>query len=166
MFAYIVDASANPNVGALTFDSNGPVGTGTVYPLYDVGGNPFTNKATNTGDARVIGIPPFNFSLFSIDGRATGPNPDGTLALPAATYNIGIACAKADGTGDKYWNTQLIMSADGTDINGETWATQPNPQVPEFPLSVALPVSAAAVLGAGFLVARRRRPEGAAEIAV
>lgn len=161
VYSYIAEVTANPDPGALTFDSNGPIGNGTVYPLYDASSNAYINAATAITSGAVQNIPTFNFSLYSIDGRTTPANPDGTLTLPAGTYNVGVACAHADGTGDKYWNTQVVFSPSGTDVNGEVWQTQPNPQVPEFPLSIVLPVSAAAVLGAGFVLSRRRRAKGA-----
>ena len=166
VYGYIVDDAANPDPGNLTFNSDGPVGSGTVFPLYDNTQTPYVNIATAINTGQIINIPTFNLDLFSIDGRGTANNPDGTLVLPAGVYDVGVACAHGNGAGDKYWNTKITVSSSGTDVNGESWATVPNPQVPEFPLSVALPLSAAGVLGTGYLVSRRRRrPTGVAALA-
>ena len=44
-----------------------------------------------------------------------------------------------------------------TGIEGATYTfVSAPPNVPEVPLNVLLPISAAAILGAGFLVARKR----------
>ncbi len=159
--SYLVDAAANPDPGLLTFNSEGPIGTGTVFPLFDATGSPYISQATENTTGAIRNIPGFDLNIFSIDARTTPRNPEGTLTLPAGTYNLGIACSKPGpggiSAGDKFWNTKIVVSANGTDVNGETWQTQPFPQVPEIPLSILLPLSAAAVLGTGVLVSKRKR---------
>jgi hypothetical protein len=119
VFGYIVDSTQYPDPGTLTFDSNGPVASNgaLAYPLVDQFGSPYVSAATAPTTAIVINIPTFNFNAFSIDGR------NGTPTLPAGTYNVGIACAKADNTGDMFWNAKMIFSASGSDAQGEEWST-------------------------------------------
>ncbi len=123
IFSYIADATAYPDPGALAYTPDGPipVGAGVVYTLYQTTGSPYVNKTAAPISGFVQNLPRFDFNLYSIDGRATSTAPDGTFTLPAGTYNVGIACAKPDGTGDKYWNTKLVFTADAGDPNGATW---------------------------------------------
>lgn len=122
VYGYVVSATSDPDPGTLTFNSDGPVGTGTVFPLYDASASPYVNSATEITTGKVINVPAFSWSLFSVDGRTTTGNPDGTLVLPLGTYNVGVACAHANGTGDTFWNVQMTFVAAAGDANGATWS--------------------------------------------
>jgi hypothetical protein len=159
VFGYIVPTSQDP--GALTWDANGPVlpnnvptGTpgGDFYTLYGTDGSPFVNQATAITTGQVLQAPPLNYANFSIDGSGGS-----LIPLPAGTYNVGIACVTPAQTTDKFWNAQETFTASGTDPNGEVWSVVPGNPVPESPLTVALPVTAAALIGVGVVVGRRRR---------
>ncbi len=157
IFSYIADATAFPDPGIITYNPSGPnqTGTGLVRPLYTQTGQAYANANTAPQSGFVSNLPTFDFRLFSIDGRDVDGEP--SITLPAGTYNIGIACANADNTTDKYWNTQLTFTANANDPNGLVWEVVPAPIVPDSPLSVLLPLSAAALGGAAFVVVRRRR---------
>ncbi len=159
IFSYIADATAYPDPGNLAYTPDGPipVGDGVVFTLYQTTGSPYVNKTAAPISGFIQNLPDFNFNLYSIDGRITDTAPDGTFVLPAGTYNIGLACANPDGTTDKIFNAQVIVSPSNTDTNGLTFEVVPVPQVPDTPLTVLLPLSAAALGGAAFVTMRRRR---------
>jgi hypothetical protein len=168
VFGYIVPSSTD--VGALTWDANGPVlpngvptGTpgGDFYTLYGQDGAPFVNQPTAITTGQVVQPPAFNYLNFSPDGSG------GTLIpLPAGTYNVGIACVTPGQVTDKYWNVQETFTASASDSpNGEVWSVVPGNPVPESPLTIALPVTAAALIGVGVIVSRRRRRNVAAPVA-
>lgn len=127
----------------LKYDSNGPIGTNT-YPLVDQFGSPFLAALPGLGDGLVTGVPSFSFAAFAGAG------------LPAGNYFIGIACTLATAGVTNtvtYFSTTVTLGVDGS-----TFAVvAAPPDIPEVPLNVLLPVSAAAILGAGFLVARKRQ---------
>ncbi len=127
----------------LTYDNTGPVGTNT-YPLVDTLGTPFVNATSlSIGSGLITGIPTFNWAAFAGAG------------LPAGNYYIGIACTLATAgvvNTVTYFSTTVTLGLDGS-----TYAVvSVPPNVPEVPLGILLPISAAAILGAGFLVARKR----------
>lgn len=116
---YIVPDSVDP--ATLTYNDNGPVplGTGASFrqPLYQSDSQSYTNKPTGIaapGGPGVISPPEFFFGVFT------------SSALPAGTYNIGIACTK--GTPgptqlDRFWNVKVTFTADAGDTpGGFTWA--------------------------------------------
>jgi hypothetical protein len=147
VYSYIVPVGTDP--GTLTFDSaNGPNNNPNAFPLVDTFGTPYNaaNTAPNTGAIYPSGAPTFNFAVFS------------TTQLPPGTYNIGLECATKTGAADVYFNNKINIIADATDPNGFRFTVVPPNLVPESPLTVALPLSAVAVLGiGGYLVIRRRR---------
>jgi hypothetical protein len=139
-----VSPVSNGDPGLLTYNNNGPIGT-NAYPLVDPGGTPFVNATSlGIGDGLITGIPTFSFAAYAGAG------------LPAGNYYIGISCTIAVSgvlTTAKYWQSTVTLGVDGSTF---AFVTPPN-DVPEVPLNVLLPVSAAAILGAGFLVARKRQ---------
>jgi hypothetical protein len=126
----------------LTYDSNGPIGTNT-YALVTAAGSPFVAALPGLGDGLVTGVPAFSWAPYAGAG------------LPAGNYFIGIACTLATAGVTNtvtYFSTTVTLGVDGA-----TYAVvSAPPDVPEVPLNVLLPISAAAILGAGFLVARKR----------
>lgn len=135
--SYIAPAAVDP--ATLTYDANGPTAAGS-FPLYDVATSPFVNAVSlGIGDGIISGIPQFSLGVF-----------DGQGLLPAGDYNVGFACSLAGAT-VTYWSTKITLSA------ALAYSPAgPPPDVPEVPLNVLLPLSSAAILGGGFLVARRR----------
>jgi hypothetical protein len=157
--SYIVPSTVDPST--LSFNSAGPTDPTSNqfdYPLYDTTGSAYANANTAPNTGQVVQIPSFNYAIFSINGSNGN-----ALTLPAGTYNVGIACATNTGAEDKFWNVQETFTADGTDPNGEVWSVTPTSAVPESPMNIALPVSAAVVLlgGASIVVWRRRRSDEA-----
>jgi hypothetical protein len=139
--SFVTPVSNDP--ATLVYNSNGPIGTNT-YPLVDQFGTPFVAQNPGLGDGLVTGVPAFSWAPFAGAG------------LPAGNYFIGIACTLATPAG--VTNTVTYFSSTVTlGVDGATYAfvTPPN-DVPEVPLNVLLPISAAVILGAGFLVARKR----------
>src|SRR5262249_28590113 len=78
------------------------------------------------------------------------------LALPPGDYKAGLACANTVGQGDKYWDTTLTFTANGSDPNGEVWTVH-QAAVPAGGNNLALPIAVGAIAVAGFLIQRRRR---------
>jgi hypothetical protein len=169
-FGFIVDSTAVPNPGTLMFDSGGPVAgpsgqtAATGFPLASAAGGTASsiNQAVALNTGQVQNPNPaggnYDWSFFSVDGSAG-------FQLPTGTYWVGIACTNPVVTQgqpvsvDQFWSAQLTFSGSTTDPNMETWQTQPNPQVPEFPWALALPLSALGILCIGVFVVRRRRTE-------
>jgi hypothetical protein len=151
VFGYIVPSNVDP--GTLTF--NAASGPSQGFPLVDNVGSPYiaANTAAQTG--QVVQVPTFNWAAFSIDGRSA------TQILPAGVYHVGIACADTLGNGDKYWDELQTFTASTTDPAGERWTASPPPAIPESPLTIALPLSAVAIMGGGVVVMRRRHSRGA-----
>ena len=110
---YMVPAAVDP--GTLTFDSDGPLpsGTGASFrqPLFTTTSSPavsmLTGVATNPGDpGPVNNIPALNFA-------ALGPGD-----LPAGTYNLGVACTLGPASAeqlDKFWNVRMTIVEDAND---------------------------------------------------
>jgi hypothetical protein len=147
VYSYIVPSSVDP--GTLTFDpSNGP---SQGFPLVDTSGSPYMAKNTAVTTGQIIDFPAlsFNYNIFSANGAP------GTAALPPGNYNVGIACATTLGQGDRYWNVVKTFTASATDPNGETWAL-PTATTPQGGNGLVLPLGAAALLGVGLVVQRRR----------
>lgn len=157
VFSYEVSTSTVPDPGTLTFSSAGP---SAGNPLYDTTSSPYISANTAPTTGQVIQIPSFNWALFSPSGAAGFVNANGT-------YNVGIECANATNQADVYWNVVVTFIASTSDPNQQTWtAANPAPSVPESPLTIALPLSAVVLIGAGAVVVRRRRSQGASSVAV
>jgi hypothetical protein len=124
----LVPSTVDP--ATLSFTASGgatdPSHNSLDYPLFDINGVPFGPANTALGTGQVVGIPIFNWALFSIDGRAN------TAVLPAGTYNIGIACADAAGVADVFWNVRETFSVSTTDPNGEVWQAANAPACPNW----------------------------------
>jgi hypothetical protein len=153
IFSYI--SSADPST--LSFNTGAPVSSdpsAEAFSLIDVNGNQYGPANTAITSGNIPQTPNLNYELFSIDGSGGNANP-----IPAGTYNVGIACATSTGALDQFWNVQEVFTQVSTDVdpNGETWSVVPSNVVPESPLAIALPIGALLVLGAGVVVARRRR---------
>jgi hypothetical protein len=144
VYSYIT--SADPST--LTFSGTGP---SSGEELLTTGGTPYGAQSTAITTGAIAQTPTLNYQFFNVNGAG------GDYELTPGTYNLGIACATKTGALDQYWNVQEVFTANGSDPNGETWSVVPATQVPESPLAVALPIGALLILGAGFVVARRRR---------
>lgn len=149
---YIVSSSVNS--AALTFDLNGPVPpSGQVaFPLFSTTGSQLSQKNPATTPAGLItGLSTINFQVYVDAG-----------VLPAGSYKIGYACTNSVGAveGGHFWEQPITIS--NVTANGLTYSlVTPPAQVPEAPLSVLLPLTGAALVGAG-VIAKRRRSAGAA----
>jgi len=167
VYGYIVPSSQD--VGALTWDANGPVlpagepvGTpgGDFYSLYNTDTSPYAGNATAITTGQVVQPGQMNYAFFNTDGSG------GLIPLPVpGTYNVGVACVTPAGTTDNYWNVQESFVANSGDPNGEVWSVVPGNVVPESPLTVALPITAIAIIGAGVFFARRRHASASAPVA-
>ena len=147
VYSYIT--AADPST--LTFSASGP---SSGYSLYDTTGTPFQQESTAINSGNIAQAPGFNYDFFATPAIAAT---NGDFVITPGTYNVGIACATNTGALDQYWNVQEIFTASASDPNGETWTVVPATQVPESPLTVALPIGALLILGAGVVVLRRRR---------
>ena len=139
--SFVVPIAVDP--ATLTYDSNGPVtnGTDNKYPLYDSTGTAFTNSTgLGIGAGLILSPPPFSWSVF--DG-----------VLPAGNYHIGLACTLGGAT-VTYFVADITLTA-----SHSYSPAGPPPDVPEVPLNVLLPISAAVILGGGFVVARKRHQQ-------
>jgi hypothetical protein len=128
-FGFVVDSTAVPDPGTLTFSSTGPVGgtsgqsATTGFPLASASGGTAAdvNQAVALGTGQVMNPNgPYDWSFFSVDGSAG-------FALPLGTYNVGIACTKPGGgmvDVDKYWDVQVKFTASTSDPSREVWAVQ------------------------------------------
>jgi len=151
-YTYVVPAAVDP--AGLHFGSNGPDNNPNSYPLVDDGGSPIIaiNTAPTTG--QVLPVPYFTLQW------GNPPTPFDATLIPPGTYNIGIACATAQGAVDKFWNVQEVFTGDPTVFSGANafaWTVVPASDVPEVPVALLLPLSAIGLFGAGFVVRRRRR---------
>ncbi|HEX2785623.1 MAG TPA: hypothetical protein VHN36_18730 [Ilumatobacteraceae bacterium] len=135
--SFVVPIAVDP--ATLTYNGAGPVSNGTdnIYPLYDTLGTGFINATPGLSDGLITGVPAFSWSVFV-----------GTL--PAGNYHIGLACT-LNGVTATYFSTDITLTA----ALGYSPLAPPS-DVPEVPLNVLLPISAAAILGGGFLIARKR----------
>jgi hypothetical protein len=139
----MVPASVSPDT--LKFDAGGPTpqGVGAAYrqPLF-TNGTAFINKLTGVattanGPGLLVGLPPFDFTLFAPDGR--------DIVAPG-TYNLGYACTLGTGAAqvlDKYWNTQFTFTADALDVPSKiSWtvgAVTPPPVTTAPPVTTVAP---------------------------
>jgi hypothetical protein len=139
-----VDITTNP--GAFTWDATGPhTATGVTQPLIDASHSTYVNRNTDnplpSGEGPVQNTGPMTWSDFT------------DADIPTGDYHIGLACVHGT-TLDRFYDTQIHFTSNGTSL---TWSTIPNPQVPEFPVTVLLPISAGLVAAAGGFVLYRRR---------
>jgi hypothetical protein len=140
--SFIVPITKDP--ATLTYDVNGPTtnGSDNIYPLVSTTGSPFAMATSlGVGNGLITGIPTFNWSAF-------------VGALPAGDYVVGIACTLATAgvvNTVTYFSTAITLTSDLSYS-----PVTPPEQVPEVPLNVLLPISAAAILGGGFVIARKR----------
>jgi hypothetical protein len=123
VYGYIVHLATNP--GALRWDANGPVLPLTppdndTHTLYDTTGSPYVAQNTAIHTGQVPQSAAFRLTEYTIDGSRGM-----SLALPAGTYNVGIACVTDKFTTDKYWNVQLTFARSSNDPNRETWTVVP-----------------------------------------
>jgi hypothetical protein len=110
--SYMVNATKDP--GTLTFDSSGPLPnvTGATYvqPMFS-GGNPYVNGNTAVNTGALVGVPTFDFTIWS---GTTGPT-----FMPPGTYNVGLGCWNlTTQTWDRYWNVQITVASNASGI---TW---------------------------------------------
>ncbi len=125
-------------------------------------GDVWESKSTAPTTGEVIGIPAdFQWAqlvtqdYYPLDGSGGLLYNNNTSGI----WETGIACANSAGVISDYWNTEVTFTASKTDTNGFTWTAVAGlgTWVPEAPWAVILPVAAAAVLGGGLWVSRRRR---------
>ena len=144
---YLVSAAVNS--AALTFTGDGPVGpSGSLaFPLFDTNGAQLSQKNPAPSPVGLItGLSTINLQVFSDAG-----------VLPAGNYKIGYACTFNGAVeGGHFWEQPITIS--NVTANGLSYGPTvvPPAEVPEAPLSVLLPLTGAALLGAGVLVKRRR----------
>jgi hypothetical protein len=159
--SYVVDASLVPSsqiATTITWSAGTPSASNgaNVVSLLTTAGTAFQQKSTGVQTGSVPALPAFSWTKFKTDFGAG-------LDLYPGTFNVGIACITPTGGVDTYrfWNTQFTFAATG-DTNVFSWSGQSAP-TPEVPYAVILPLSGAAVIGAGaFLLLRRRRSDVAA----
>lgn len=123
-YSFITPTANDP--AALVFNrETGPVAPAGsfAHPLYEVDGQPYRARpAGSAGEISGLATARFDFSRFSIDGR------NGTLALPAGDYHVGIACWNdTTASADRYWDPILTVSATAADPNGLAWTRSSDP---------------------------------------
>lgn len=110
-------AAGSVSVGSLTFGPDGPnpVGTALVTPLYSVDGEAVVSKFPSANPVGLIsGIPQVSFAQT-------------VAALPAGSYNIGVACSLGGAMQD-YWSITISVTANPADSPlGIAWSTTPTP---------------------------------------
>jgi hypothetical protein len=113
-FSYVEPVHGGTAPGDITYTPGGPRPPGTT--LVDPGGSPYvavnTSIATSPrGPGPVVNPPEFSWSpyvgSFGASGLAAQKAGD---VLYAGTWNIGIACANAEGVTTNYWNAQVRLS--------------------------------------------------------
>ena len=146
--SFIIDASVNPTT--LTYDNLGPHAPGgaLAYPLFDTVGGQWSQKnPALTPAGQVIDLTTINLQIFA----------DADV-LPTGDYKIGYACSLngvAETASNRHWETTIHVTKTGN-ATLTFGPIVPPAQVPEAPLSVLLPLTGAALLGAGVIVKRRR----------
>jgi hypothetical protein len=155
LFSYVVNNATVPvsQIATSLNFSSGAASQGA--SLIDTGGTPYEQNATLPVSGGVPTPPAFNWDAYA------GANDFGTGAdLNNGTFNVGIACADPSGVvdGDNFWNTQVTFVGTSPNPPGTvfTWSAQSNP-TPEVPMAILVPLSGAAVVGAGVMLMRRRR---------
>jgi hypothetical protein len=110
VYSYVVPSSVNPTT--LNF-AGGAANQGQA--LIDTGGTPYDSEATGVASGSVPTLPQFSWAPYVGDFGA------GHDLLPG-TWNVGIACAKPDGSvdGSNFWNYQFTFAA-GTSAGDFTW---------------------------------------------
>lgn len=171
-YSFITPATNDP--AALVFNKEtGPVAPAGsfAHSLYEVAGQPYRARPPGTaGEIPGLATARFDFSRFSIDGR------NGTLALPAGDYHVGIACWNdTAGRPDRYWDPRLTVSASASDPNGLAWTAEADPTtlpagadgtIPPRPLprtgspSILWLLWGAALLGTGGIAVAFTRHDG------
>jgi hypothetical protein len=108
-------AAGSVSVASLTFGPDGPnpVGTALVTPLYSVDGEAVVSRFPSANPVGLIsGIPQVSFS------QTVG-------ALPAGSYNIGVACSFGGAMQD-YWSITISVTANPADSPlGIAWSSTP-----------------------------------------
>jgi hypothetical protein len=162
-FTYFVDNGIVSNPGTLTYSAAGPNQT-SAFPLIETDGVTSleavpTDSTAGLQDTSLV-TTPLEFEPAYGPFDPTDSNPSGQPMHPG-TFNMGISCANtsAGGTADNYWNVQIVVAQNANDPGGNdfTWTIVPAAVTPEVPFAIVLPLSAAAVAGAGVWVLRRRR---------
>jgi hypothetical protein len=142
--------SGSPSVGAGLFSSTQVA---------------FQQQPTGVSTGTVPALPTFSWKFFTPAGNSGGDYGAGQDLGPGQ-YNIGIACFNTTTgavDGNNFWNEVVTFTTSSSDAGGFTWTTVTNnPQTPETPFAVLLPLSALALLGGGAFVLRRRRRATAA----
>ena len=144
IFSFMVPATVDP--GTLNFGTGSP---SQGYGYFDSFGT--YAGGLNTGSAGEVTV--VNSNQYQMSGVPfTAPDPAGPTGTQ--TWHTGWACSQG-GTVTRYWQQDVTFTASA---GSYTWTPVANvsPAAPEVPLTVALPLGSAGVLGAGVLVNRRR----------
>lgn len=152
VYSFMVPAGTDPST--VNF-STGVPSTGLGY--FDTGGN--YQGPINTSTTGQVLVPSSGLTWASTALGATGSYTVTDLTGGSTkTWDSGWACADTTGVVQKFWDQQITFTTSTTDTNGFTWTplATVGANAPEVPLTVALPLGGAAVLGAGALVNRRR----------
>jgi MYXO-CTERM domain-containing protein len=147
VYSFIVPS--NIDVGTLIF--NPSTGPSQGLPLVDITGSAYLAANTAAVTGQVVQIPTFDFKMF-----ATTDQGGTKVPLPPGEYKGGLACANTLGQVDKYWDGTFNFTASSSNPNGEVWANS-TPSNSSGGNSPALPLAAAALVGVGFVMYRRRR---------
>jgi hypothetical protein len=127
-----------------------------VTSLYDAAGSPIiVNSGAISGSTQ--GLAAANLPVsFVLSNTTTITTP--LDAVPAGSYNIGVACTDNARNVTDYWQWPITITAGGTGASGFQYAvSNTTANTPEVPLPVALPLAGIAVIGGGTMVRRRRK---------
>lgn len=158
VFSFMVPAGTDPSTVSF---STGVPSTGLGY--FDTGGN--YQGPINTSTTGQVLVPSAGLTWVSPALGATGSYTVTDLTGGSTkTWDSGWACADTTGAVQKYWDQQITFTTSTTDAKGFTWTPVANvgANAPEVPLTIALPLGGAAVLGTGAFVNRRRSSRASA----
>ena len=146
VYSFMVPAGTDPSTVSF---ATGTPSTGLGY----FGSAGYVGPINTATSGQVVGLP--NDLAWS---NYPGPSTDLTGGS-TKTWDSGWACADGNGVVQRYWDQQITFAATSTSF---TWTpiASVGAQTPEVPLTVALPLGGAAVLGGGAFVNRRRSRRG------
>lgn len=145
IFSFMVPTAVDPMT--LSFTTGSP---SQGYGYFDSFGT--YAGALNTGAAGEVTV--VNSNQYQMSGVPfTAPDPAGPTGTQ--TWHTGWACSQ-NGVVTRYWQQDITFTTSGTSYTWTPVANVPPPATPEVPLTVALPLGGAGVIGAGMFVNRRR----------
>jgi len=135
-----------------------PAFSGGAFVLYSLGGVAFGPGTTASGGVLTASPNNLEFGILGFTPANLGLGAIGSTS----NWNVGTGCINTNASNVVTDNWQQCVTftavATGTDPAGFTWSPcAGGPNVPEVPLTAALPIGAAVVFGGAVFINRRRR---------